>query len=78
MSIAILRSAQRFILELLNLLGNCVPGGNPAKREGLFGQPYDRYGGSDGMLAVVEINIALWGMLVCSGIEVAGWFQFGF
>jgi hypothetical protein len=30
------------------------------------------------MLAVVEINIALWGMLVCSGVEVAGWFQLGF
>jgi hypothetical protein len=27
------------------------------------------------MLKVLEINIALWGMLVCSGIEIAGWLQ---
>jgi hypothetical protein len=27
------------------------------------------------MLEVIEINIALWGMLICSGIEIAGWLQ---
>jgi len=25
--------------------------------------------------AVLEINLALWGMLICSGMEIAGWFQ---
>jgi len=27
------------------------------------------------MLAVVELNLALWGMLICSAMEIASWFQ---
>jgi hypothetical protein len=27
------------------------------------------------MSTVLEINLALWGMLICSGVEVAGWLQ---
>jgi hypothetical protein len=24
-------------------------------------------------LAALEINLALWGMFICSGMEIAGW-----
>lgn len=27
------------------------------------------------MLDVLEINVALWGMLICSSLEVIGWLQ---
>ena len=30
------------------------------------------------MSAVLEINVALWGMLICSGMEVAGWLHAAF
>jgi hypothetical protein len=32
-------------------------------------------GGGGGMSVALEINIALWGMLICSGIEIAIWIQ---
>jgi hypothetical protein len=30
------------------------------------------------MFDIVQINIALWGMLICSGMEVASWVQAAF
>ena len=40
--------------------------------------PYVGTQGSDAMFDIVQINIALWGMLICSGMEMAGWFQAAF
>jgi hypothetical protein len=30
------------------------------------------------MSTVLEINLALWGMLICSGVEMAAWLQSAF
>lgn len=30
------------------------------------------------MSTALEINLALWGMLICSGLEMAAWLQGGF
>lgn len=30
------------------------------------------------MLEFLEINVALWGMLICSSLEVTGWLQAAF
>jgi hypothetical protein len=30
------------------------------------------------MLPALEINVALWGMVICWGVEMAGWLQAAF
>ena len=66
--------AARLSLERLNLLGNCDSyGGNLVMRqEKHLTAPYRR-GVEKRMSTVLEINLALWGMLICSGMEVAAW-----
>jgi hypothetical protein len=76
--LAVLRNAQCFILEGLNLLGNCVLGEPSEVGEVILPTVQQVRRGARHMLAVVEINLALWGMLVCSGIEVSSWLQFAF
>jgi|SwirhisoilCB3_FD_contig_31_13083204_length_404_multi_3_in_0_out_0_1 hypothetical protein len=57
-----------------------VPAAKPSDAKKVY--PTDctvlRCGVEERMAAVLQINVALWGMLICSGMEMAGWLQNAF
>jgi hypothetical protein len=74
-----LRNAARLFLERLNLLVNSAPTGTseamePTNRTALACGPKR----SNAMSTALQINVALWGMLICSGMQIAGWLQTAF
>jgi hypothetical protein len=64
--------AERLFVERINLL---LMSGLSGSRTTLSFREVFVQRGMNPMLDVLQINLALWGMLFCLVIEIAGWLQ---